>query len=341
MRLPGLDGIRAVSIALVIAYHVTSSALGRDVMHFGSFGVEIFFILSGFLITWLLCKEEAEHTSISLHAFYARRALRILPPVVIYLGVLLILSAAGFLTVSLADVTGCFFFARNIFGGSFQTAHFWSLSLEEQFYLLWPLAMILLGSNKWRLRISIVLVLASPIWHSLSYRLAGDAALVNHLRFDQMYGPILMGCCLALMRNDPKLLGYLRHSSLQAHWFALALVASVIVLWPVPHAETLTYLAVALFINYALEHEGGPLNWGPLAWVGRVSYSLYLWQQLFCWKSPLWLGHFPQNLLASMLAAVLSYYLVEQPFARLRKRVRFVPPPAWLLRFREGVASAG
>ena len=95
-RLPGLDGLRALSIAMVIAYHLhmSSSHAGwaDSFFHAGVFGVEIFFTISGLLITWLLLREEAAHGSISLRQFYARRAIRILPPAVAYLLVILVAS---------------------------------------------------------------------------------------------------------------------------------------------------------------------------------------------------------------------------------------------------------
>src|SRR5579871_2509992 len=130
-RLPGLDGIRAISIGLVLAFHVTESA-GWNSFRAGSFGVEIFFVLSGFLITWLLCCEDNRYGSISLRTFYARRALRILPPALAYLATLEFL--AQFALVSSAGVLPCLAFIRNLVGGDPSTAHFWSLSVEEQFY---------------------------------------------------------------------------------------------------------------------------------------------------------------------------------------------------------------
>ncbi|HUA20951.1 MAG TPA: acyltransferase, partial [Bryobacteraceae bacterium] len=303
MRLPGLDGIRAVSVALVILFHVSTSAAGQPSMEFGAFGVDIFFVLSGFLITWLLCTEEARYGSISLRAFYTRRALRILPPALTYLTMLLVLSAIGLVTVNSPDFFASLFFLRNVSPGNPETAHFWSLSLEEQFYLLWPFLLVLLGSRRTRLRFAIGLLLVSPFWHWISYRLAGGPQFLNHMRFDQMYEPLLIGCCLALLRNDDKLLRYLRAPWLQARWFPLSAVGALIVLAPLRHGVIFAYLLVALFINYAVEHPGGVLNWGPVVWVGQLSYSLYIWQQLFCWDSPLtWFSRFPQNVIATLLA---------------------------------------
>ena len=341
MRLPGLDGIRAISIALVILYHASTSAAGRPIMEFGAFGVNIFFVLSGFLITWILCSEETDHHSISLPAFYARRALRILPPATTYLLVLLILSANAIVSVSLSDVGSCLLFMRNVLPGSSQTRHFWSLSVEEQFYLIWPLVMVLLRHNRARLRFSVLLLAVSPIWHQLSFRLEGGANFVNHARFDQAYEPILLGCCLALMRNDPKLLAFLRNSWFESRWFPFVAIAVMPAFLAGSHLERLAYVTSALFINYAVDHNTPILNSQPVMWVGKISYSLYLWQQLFCWQfSSFWLGRFPQNVIASVLAAACSYYLIELPFSRLRRRIRHVQNPVWLVGLRASQEAA-
>jgi peptidoglycan/LPS O-acetylase OafA/YrhL len=345
MRLPGLDGIRAISISMVIVFHVTVSA-GLKPWTFGSFGVEIFFVLSGFLITWLLCCEEAGRGSISLPSFYARRALRILPPAMTYMVVVFCFSRYGLTRVTGADIAGCAFFVRNLTLGSDVTAHYWSLSVEEQFYLLWPLAMILIRQNRARLKVAAVLVLIAPFWRSVSFRLSGDSGFVNPLRSDLTYGPILVGCCLALLRNSDRLSVYLHRGIFQSQWLPLAAITGVIVSLTLHHGRPLAALFVALFINYAVDHPvdwGIPLNWGPIVWLGKLSYSLYIWQQLFCYNPGLgWLSRFPQNVAATVLMASLSYYLIEQPFASLRKRVPSFPNPRILARLqpRDEVAIA-
>jgi peptidoglycan/LPS O-acetylase OafA/YrhL len=336
MRLPGLDGIRAISISLVLLFHLTASA-GLTPWTFGGFGVTIFFVLSGFLITWLLCGEEARRGSISLPSFYARRALRILPPAMTYLAAVCILSRYGFTKITWADVGGCVFFVRNLMTGSEATDHYWSLSVEEQFYLLWPLGMILLRSNRARLKVALVLVLIAPLWRFINVRLSRGVAFVDSWRFGLGSDAILVGCCLALLRNDVRLSTYLRTGVLQSWWLPAAAIAGVIGSLRTPHAAALAPVFVALFINYAVDHPTGwglPLNWAPMVWLGKVSYSLYIWQQLFCWDSGLgWLGRFPQNLAAALLMASLSYYLIEQAFANLRKRVPSFSNPRILARF--------
>ncbi|SRR5579864_4059710 len=329
MRLPGLDGIRAISISLVLIYHLTASA-GLKPWTFGAFGVEVFFVISGFLITWLLIGEEAKRGWISLPSFYARRALRILPPAMTYLAVVFILSRFGVTRFTWVDAGACVFFVRNLVTGSNVTAHYWSLSVEEQFYLLWPLLMILLGSNRTRLKVSAVLVLIAPLWRSINFRFWGSE-FVNGWRFDLTYDGILMGCCLALLRNDDRLSAYLRRGIFQSRWMPSAAIAGVIGSLTIPHARALAPLFVALFVNYAVDHStdwGVVLNWGPMVWVGKLSYSLYIWQQILCYEHGLgWLTRFPQNLGATVLLASLSYYLIEQPFADLRKHVPSFPNP--------------
>src|SRR5260221_4908735 len=141
MRIPSLDGLRAISIALVVWCHVGD---GRGMYSYGSFGVTIFFVISGFLITHLLAAEEEKRGSVSISDFYRRRAFRILPPAILYL-----LVTAGL--TSGVDVLHCLLFVRNLNPGSEVTSHYWSLSIEEQFYLIWPAAFVLLASNCGRL----------------------------------------------------------------------------------------------------------------------------------------------------------------------------------------------
>ena len=146
-KLPSLDGWRAVSIALVLIAH-SSYASGFPPMFDaalkgfhangiepGGFGVRFFFVISGFLITWLLLQEHAKHGVISLKHFYARRALRILP---VYFFYLLALGALTQYSQSPTDWLANATFATDFFGTPFATAHFWTLGVEEQFYLLWP-----------------------------------------------------------------------------------------------------------------------------------------------------------------------------------------------------------
>ncbi|MBV8782143.1 MAG: acyltransferase, partial [Phycisphaerae bacterium] len=148
-RIESLDGLRALAIVLVLAFHMRESgafahAWINAVAAKGQFGVEIFFVLSGFLITMLLLREEQKHGRIDLKMFYIRRGFRILPPAMTYLLVVAVLAIVGVSTAS-GDLATSALFVRNFFSwGSTDTGHFWTLAIEEQFYLLWPLALVVL-----------------------------------------------------------------------------------------------------------------------------------------------------------------------------------------------------
>jgi peptidoglycan/LPS O-acetylase OafA/YrhL len=105
---------------------------------------------------------------------------------------------------------------------------------------------------------------------------------------------------------------------------------------PIPaFSASLSFIGVAAFINFSVERPDGVigafLNWRPMVWIGQLSFSLYLWQQIFSWHSKLpWLGQFPQNIVAAFVAASLSYYLLETPLAAVRKRVPYLSNPRLL-----------
>jgi peptidoglycan/LPS O-acetylase OafA/YrhL len=340
-RIPGLDGIRALSIILVLFAHLADGI--TPWAQYGAFGVESFFVLSGYLITWLLCVEEDKRGEISLLSFYTRRALRILPPAFLYIAVASLLGVLGLASVADNEPLYCLLFVRNLMvSGSTHLGHFWSLAIEEQFYLLWPLAFLLLRSDRRRLFVSGALFLAAPFWQHLMFRLAGGAMYVNSQRFDLRYNALIAGCCLALLRHDGKLRLVAANRVLTSTPAALiALGATIAGCAGLAGAfsTSLAFVGVAAVINFAVEREsgviGGFLNWGPIIWIGQLSYSLYLWQQVFCWRSQIrWLGQFPQNIVAALGAAALSYYLLETPLAKIRRRVPYLDNPHILKRSR-------
>src|ERR1700682_5322272 len=346
-RIPGIDGIRALSIVLVLFAHLANGK--SPWAQYGAFGVESFFVLSGYLITWLLCVEEDKRGAISLLSFYIRRALRILPPAFLYIAVASVLGLLGLASVAHNETLYCVLFVRNLMAsGSTHLGHFWSLAIEEQFYLLWPVAFLLLRSDRRRLFFSVALFFAAPFWQHLMFRLAGGAMNVNSWRFDLRYNALIAGCCLALLRHDGKTRLVASNRALTSTPAALLALAATIAGCAGlagMFSTSLSFIGVAAFINFAVEHKSGAigsfLNWGPMAWIGQLSYSLYLWQQIFCWHSKIpWLGQFPQNMFATLGAAALSYYLLEIPLAKIRKRVPYLDNPHILKRNRLTTAAA-
>ncbi len=290
---------------------------------FANLGVRIFFIISGYLITTLLLKEWERSSTIGLREFYVRRAYRILPaaiafmlPVfVIYWGQLrwYHMAAAAFYVTNFDPWHPWFL------------GHLWSLSVEEQFYFLWPGVL-----KKWhRHRVAILagVVVFAPI-----YRVACHL-LKLHGRADETFPAVAdvlaMGCLLAIFAGRlPRIrrlwaVGMVVPVALvpvyvaEMHFRTTALL--LLVLWPVLH------LSIAGLVLHAVQSPYWILNVKPVAWLGKISYSLYLWQQLFAYgpehKNWWWL-------LVAVGVASLSYYLVEQPMLRMRQK-REVPKKAY------------
>jgi peptidoglycan/LPS O-acetylase OafA/YrhL len=146
-RIPSLDGLRALSIFLVVSLHTLQRysidhrvAWGWYALFNGACGVEIFFVISGFLITSLLLQEQRKRGAFSLSGFYLRRAFRILPPLYFYIGFVVLLGIGGRITLNRSDIVSSLFFFHNFSRDAtmWPLEHLWSISVEEQFYLIWP-----------------------------------------------------------------------------------------------------------------------------------------------------------------------------------------------------------
>jgi peptidoglycan/LPS O-acetylase OafA/YrhL len=209
-RLPSLDGLRAVAIFMVLGNHSTFAAgfpngLHRFFIWFfdGGLGVRFFFVISGFLITWLMILEKDKNGSVNLREFYIRRCLRILPVYFAFLGVLAGLQIIGFSKQNLLSWIGDLTFTRNFFGDTSLDGHLWSLSVEEQFYLIWPsIFALLVRTNKIRFALGI---LTFPICIAPFFRLVNAAypgrlgplfaTQSNFLCFDSL----AFGCACAIL----------------------------------------------------------------------------------------------------------------------------------------------
>jgi peptidoglycan/LPS O-acetylase OafA/YrhL len=306
-----------------LGYRAIGSSVERNLFPWGVDGVTVFFVISGFLITYLLCEEERKTNHVSLKGFYNRRAFRILPPVLIYLVAVAPLSSG-------TDILHCLLFIRNFFPGKDITGHFWTLSVEEQFYLFWPALFIVLRNNHRRLVAGVSIIVVMLAWNHLAFRIVGadnrwfngtlkhDAIIVS-IKLIFGHFPILTGCCLALLRQENLLRWRWVTSHLAAVCFAIAFCAALKGILP----YSVMVLLIAGIINYSVSQDRTFLDWEPLAWIGRLSYSLYIWQEPFTWKSPLGIfGSFPLNVVASFLLAMASYYGVEKTALRFRDRLK-------------------
>jgi peptidoglycan/LPS O-acetylase OafA/YrhL len=335
-HLAALDGLRAVAIGLVLVSHVTIYAphagwVRQLALGCAATGVTLFFVLSGYLITTLLLREERKHGAVDLRAFYVRRALRLLPAAYVYLVVIAALAVASVLVVPVHDLLASFFYVRNLVGRAHETAHLWSLAIEEQFYMGWPLLLVVLAPPR-RLRIVIGLVIALVLWRiglAAAGRLTPTAVYVRtDLRIDNL----LLGCILALALFRR---GGVPGAAWQRWWIGavglVSLVALGYVLEPVPLGgvveRTLVALGAVPLLAWVLANERSRGTWilrtSVAQWIGRMSYGIYLWQQLFLGPPNATLGVLRTPAIGLALAvavAALSHHLVERPFLRLKDR---------------------
>jgi peptidoglycan/LPS O-acetylase OafA/YrhL len=350
-RRPALDGLRGLSVIAVMAIHATAAAKG------GWIGVQVFFVISGFVITLVILEEVRSTNAFSFRNFYARRGLRLLPALfamLVFVGVYSALfphrvtphdaGQAGLATV--------FYVANWMFAikGShpFLLVHTWSLAVEEQFYLLWPPLLIALVFRRAGMRAVLIAAVAgataSAVWRYV--------LITHHSSIDRVYlgtdtrvDAMLIGCALAVLFHA----GWMPTGARFVAWVRVAAAASAVVLVttvvtvarprPVLYEGGLTLLALcaaSIIALIVLSPDGlasRALAWRPLERLGQISYGLYLWH-LPIFVITRWAIPTVPNLVAvpimvtlSIGVAVASHQFVEQPFLRAKERFRSVPIP--------------
>lgn len=330
-----------------VAYHPGYPGPLGDLGHLG---VLVFFVISGFLITSLLMSEREKTGTISLKQFYLRRVLRIFPALYALMLALFVATWLGWVHLSGKDFAFALTYTVNYYPNHpWQIGHLWSLSIEEQFYLLWPLALLALRERS-ALIVAIAAIFIGPVVRAgiteYFFHVDPTTPLANMSIFPAMFDYLATGCVLALLR--PWLLTQAWYLRLTASgWLVLA----VPVIFVINKLDSYTLVmlfgspvlnvCIALLIESSTRHAdslvGRVLNWKPISFLGVLSYSLYLWQQPFLDRhSGAWWNAFPQNLVFALLAALLSYFIVERSFLGLRRRHRF---SAGLPTYTDGVVS--
>ncbi len=337
-RIPSLDGLRAISIGLVLFSHVSGGhgalTIGPPLsaVDYGNVGVRIFFVISGYLISSILFAELGKRGTISLPRFYFRRAFRIFPAFYAYVGVVFVLASLGCAALRPGDVLHAITYTTNYHQDrAWALGHTWSLAVEEQFYLLWPLVLLVLGKRR-GLTLAAAFVLFAPVIRVATRMLhLGPSEGVGET-FQTVGDAIAVGCLLAGYSGE--LHRWSRYVAFRSsRYFFLVPVVGILGAATGHHprvsdaiGEPLLNVCIALTVDRCVQTTEGRvgrfLNWGPLAFVGTLSYSLYLWQQPFLDRhSTAGFAVFPLNLGLAVAAALLSYYLVERPFLRWRERL--------------------
>jgi peptidoglycan/LPS O-acetylase OafA/YrhL len=340
-RIPSLDGLRAISIGLVLVGHL---AWTRNfplhatwVADLAELGVRVFFVISGYLISSLLFADRRRIDAgtlgpgAALKQFYIRRAYRIFPAAYAFLLVIAVLDATDVIHLLRHDLLAAATYTSNFHQPrAWWLGHLWSLSVEEQFYMLWPAVVLLAGTRRAQWVAALSLVVAPAIRVLIWYRWP---ELRLHLgeAFPTIFDAIAAGCVLAAVRARLATNAlYLRFSNSAAFAVVPLAVLGAALLSDRPRIDLVVgqgvqNIGIALVIERCIRRADGRwgrlLNSRPLVAVGALSYSFYLWQQPFINRHATgWPQAFPVNVALAALLAFASYHLVEQPFLRLRAR---------------------
>lgn len=349
-RIPSLDGLRALSICVVLLAHsswminplVASSSVFRYVVGNGMHGVAVFFVISGYLITTLLLREVNDTGRVSLPAFYRRRTLRIFPPFYVFLIVMALLWHFRVITLDLQSFIAAitYTWAINPHVGAPLLTHSWSLSIEEFFYLVWPLAFIVLHRRRKMLNYTLGMIVLFPLIRIALYFVAHGLRGHEFYMLQGWSDTMLFGCLLAQLRarrsfetwHNNHLKGWMVFvlAGIAFYWSKLILahllghVAGFYALAIDPTLVAITCGAIVLYVTTRTKSLVARfLDLRLIRHIGLLSYGLYLWQQLFM-AHQFHLGGW--RYVCALAAAEGSFWLVERPIMRWRRTVPRTSP---------------
>jgi peptidoglycan/LPS O-acetylase OafA/YrhL len=328
---PALDGIRAISILLVITVHLYYKNFSWDWLT-GESGVTVFFVLSGYLITMLALREEELSGSLNLKAFYIRRSFRIFPLYFLILGVYCLLifglgSGGEYDRSRLSAALPYYLFYVNEYAPGAPFYQSWSLGIEEKFYFVWPFLAFVLFSNKKipRTIITSFLIVALLLLHNYY----PGARLIS-------YYPIALGCLLAIGLHNRDIFNILSHFG--TLYFSIAIwtvfIMAQLALKHIPAVWYYYPIIVCLLLLNVIIVEPRWLQWRPITIIGERAYGIYL-VHILCLRSVklvfpaatsnLWVsvcGLITGTLLSYIVAEFL-HRMIEKPCVRLGKNFAF------------------
>jgi peptidoglycan/LPS O-acetylase OafA/YrhL len=329
---PAFDGLRAVAVVLVISDHC-----GVPVFDQGYFGVDLFFVLSGFLITRLLVDEIDTTGRVDLCGFYLRRLLRLAPALLLFLTAYMLIAPSLWpqfdLWLHLRDAALVGFYLSDYSQALWHNPkiliHTWSLSVEEHFYLIWPFVVLPLAriEPRWRLVGLFGIYLLASAWRIFEYETLGWDA--TYYRFDTRISGLVCGALLAISLQHKSLISE-RAANVAGlfAWAALVLCLSI-GFWEAPWSlvvmTNLAHIAaVGLLISVSTKDSwvSSILSAPPLVAVGSISYGMYLWHYpaaLYFRELTPWYLTGPIVLSFSIAIATVSYMTIERPLQRYRR----------------------
>ncbi|GAB3886567.1 acyltransferase [Terrabacter terrigena] len=334
---PALDGLRGIAVALVVCAHVVPGFTA------GRVGVDVFFVLSGYLITTILLREWTARGRIDLRAFYLRRLLRLGPPLAVVLAAYILATPVWVSRgVTLEQLTTVWVAAAtytwNLLivglgvlptGAAGALSHLWSLGQEEQFYLVFPLVLVLVLRRRSQPRVLLRALLGLAVVMLLLYVLTAGTLFAEFGPVTRGFG-LLVGSALAVGRWGGQAYAVRRWLALGAVLVVGIVITGAVLRWLPGDADIPAAVCVAvLVIAHVTGHGEGALSrllaFRPLVWLGLVSYSLYLWHlPLVVLAADVWhlgsLGVAAFALPTALALAELTRRLVEEPAARVKER---------------------
>jgi peptidoglycan/LPS O-acetylase OafA/YrhL len=338
---PSLNGFRAIAIMLVVINHLSPYFKTPYLSLInGPLGVAIFFVLSGFLITTLLIKEKEITGRLSLKSFYIRRILRIFPVALLYILVILLLNNVYALNIPAFQFWGAalyvmdfsYFRSHNF---EWLLGHYWSLSVEEQFYLIFPfLLMVNIKLFKW---IVVFVVFGIPLICVIQYFFPGlNQGLPYYLtHFLIKFQAIGVGCLFSLLAFNKFFDGWIDRFKIYINLLAICLICWLRFEDFYSINAVFNNLVISVLVGYVIVSNLLPandyfyrlLNTRLFNLIGILSYSIYIWQQLFLsgyGKLPKILAHVPYSLILLLIVPVASYFFYEKYFLKLKDKFKVV-----------------
>lgn len=341
-HIKGFNALRAFSVILVVLTHLDLSDWIPNTdfvmtrvwpLISGDFGVQVFFVLSGFLITRILLNQHAKQGKINFKNFFARRFLRLLPPLLVFFIMIGTANLFGYLTNAGDSMLYAVFYIYNYVPHrlySLEMGHLWSLGVEEQFYLIWPFVLTVFTQVSRLLFFILTLIIACSIVILFYQTFSLSESYFVKRWFIPASCPILVGC-LGAVFNQFFFSGMRSLMQRKVVVGALIILAYTFPLYApeffIPLGiliQSIAIICLLLLIYHSQETKlVQALEFRPLAYIGIISYGIYVYQGFFLRTgggSELWFQQFPVNILFTSVFAVLSYEWVEKPILRLKRK---------------------
>jgi peptidoglycan/LPS O-acetylase OafA/YrhL len=335
-RVPSLDGLRGISILLVLFGHLNGTHnffnidTKKSIGDVSALGVSVFFVISGYLITKLLIKEKAKNNTINLKYFYVRRLIRLSPCLISYLITIAILSSIGIIHINNRDWFFAITYTMNYnITRSWQVGHLWSLSIEEQFYFIWPIIFNISQSKAFKYaKYSIVIA----ILFRIALRFFIKTPVSQMEIFPVYMDSIAIGCLLAnyqeQLHTNPTYLKILNSKLFLLVPILILIinrfnVYSICMVFGTFIVNILIMISIDRYSTINNNTSFNFLNSKLLSSIGKMSYSIYIWQQLFLNRaSSAPYCKFPNSIVLVVSASLISYFLIEKSFLRFNKNFR-------------------